>query len=65
MRGRFGHVSRYRQGQAVVVGVAKSQSVAYAALLLYRWLAAGASVYGSRAGLVVSGCFVGECNVMS
>ena len=49
----------------MVVGVAKSQSVAYAALLLYRWLAAGASVYGSRAGLVVSGCFVGECNVMS
>ena len=28
---RFGHVSRYRQGQAVVVGLAKPQSVAYAA----------------------------------
>ena len=40
---RFGHVSRYRQGQAVVVGLAKPQSVAYAALLLYRWLAAGPS----------------------
>ncbi|CAL1129124.1 unnamed protein product [Cladocopium goreaui] len=36
---KFGHVSRYRQGQAVVVGLAKPQSVAYAALLLYRWLA--------------------------
>ena len=52
-RGRFGHVSRYRQGQAVVVGVAKPQSVAYAALLLYRWLAAAPSDRnGSRTGLV-------------
>ena len=40
---RFGHVSRYRQGQAVVVGLARPQSVAYATLLLYRWLAAGPS----------------------
>ena len=57
-------MSRYRQGQAVVVCVAKPQSVAYAALLLYRWLAAGASAErngssGSRTGLVVSGCLVG------
>eukprot|EP00435_Cladocopium_sp_Y103_P055902 s1011_g18.t1 len=36
---KFGHVSRYRQGQAVVVGLAKPQTVAYAAVLLYRWLA--------------------------
>ena len=47
------HVSRYRQGQAVVVGVAKPQSVAYAALLLYRWLAAAPSDRdGSKTGLV-------------
>eukprot|EP00435_Cladocopium_sp_Y103_P062073 s1011_g23.t1 len=36
---RFGHVSWYRQGQAVVVGLAKPLSVAYVALVLYRWLA--------------------------
>ena len=59
---RFGHVSRYRQGQAVVVGLAKPQSVAYAALLLYRWLAAAPSdelrgTYTNRSGggLVVLG----------
>jgi hypothetical protein len=59
---RFGHVSRYRQGQAVVVGLAKPQSVAYAALLLYRWLAVAPSdelrgTYRNRsgAGLVVLG----------
>ena len=59
---RFGHVSRYRQGQAVVVGLAKPQSVAYAALLLYRWLAAAPSdelrgTYRNRSGggLVVLG----------
>ena len=61
---RFGHVSRYRQGQAVVVGLAKPQSVAYAALLLYRWLAAapsdelrGTCRNRSGAGLVDPGCF--------
>ena len=52
---RFGHVSRYRQGQAVVVGLAKPQSVAYAALLLYRWLAVAPSdelrgTYRNRTG---------------
>ena len=59
---RFGHVSRYRQGQAVVVGLAKPQSVAYAALLLCRWLAVAPSdelrgTYRNRsgAGLVVLG----------
>ena len=58
---RFGHVSRYRQGQAVVVGLARPQSVAYATLLLYRWLAAGPSdelrgtCRNDPAGLVVLG----------
>ena len=61
---RFGHVSRYRQGQAVVVGLAKPQSVAYAALLLYGWLAVAPSdelrgTYRNRtgAGLVRSVAF--------